>query len=341
MILVSVIIPIYNCEKYIQECVESIINNFTGSYEIIIIDDESTDKSPDICEKLKAKYDVCKVFHIKNEGVSNARNFGIKQASGKWIMFVDADDKLVCNVSDYIKELSADAVYFNYTDKEVKHELINKELRMITSEDLLLATLDINKYKKKLNGILSYKPSLLYSVWGKLYKRKIIIDNDIKFNTCLKRSEDAVFNFDYLLASKNIICIDIPIYYYRENTQSVTHKVDKSLIENCIKLYDIIEKKYHFNEENYIKAINQYIVCNLLDAYSQIICTKSDNIKDINEVIKSNTIKKYVNKSRKSKMSIGKFQNLQRIITITLWNLNAYKIAECFNRLYFNVKGKL
>ena len=173
--LISIIVPVYNVEKYLERCINSLISQTYNNIEILLIDDGSTDKSGKIIDEMCLKDDRLKVFHKKNGGVSSARNYGLKKSNGKFVTFVDSDDYVD---KDYIKVLAKyqsegdyDIVISNAIDfNECIEEKNVRESRKTIA-------LDKNQSVREF-----LKGTLFSSVcWGRLYKRDII--NNIRFNT--------------------------------------------------------------------------------------------------------------------------------------------------------------
>lgn len=210
----SIIIPTYNCEKYIGECISSIIKEVDNDVEIIIVDDGSTDNT----KKIIDYYIDEKIIYCKNNnhGVSYSRNFGIDKAKGEYIMFVDADDVLSCNWYQAIKKVKNkkyDIIYFSgfiNTDSINKLEIIDNIIGYPSKNTL---------------GNLS-------SPCSKLYKRLFLINNDIKFEEAIINGEDLLFNLKSALLTENITFIKHSIYKYRINQESSTHKFNDFIFES-------------------------------------------------------------------------------------------------------------
>lgn len=208
----SVIVPVYNCENFIRECFDSILNQTYSNLELIIVDDGSTDGAVLICDDYEKKDKRVHVYHIPNGGVSNARNIGISKASGEYITFVDADDFI-------------DLDTYNLCIKTIEN----------TNTDILCFGINVQKesngkyikYNFKNKGIVNNfisKPVYMHSPCNKIYRKKIICDNNILFSTELKTSEDLLFNYCLVAKSGNINYLDKYLYYYRCNITSATHK---------------------------------------------------------------------------------------------------------------------
>lgn len=252
--LISIIIPIYNSERYLRECLESVVNQTYSNLEILLIDDGSKDSSLEICKEYEKKDSRIRVISKTNEGVSVTRNRGIKEARGQWISFVDSDDIIG---QDYIKVLvrclddDTEICFVNSTKKlsELKkYDLDKFQIEEIEKKNLKLFERGLlNKYVIK-------TPIHLTSTCAKLYNKPFLLKNDILFPAYLAKSEDAVFNmYAYHYAKKGNWC-DIPLYYYRSNRESVSHKYDN----NVVKTY-----------EDHLRLINEFYSRNLYPEFKE------------------------------------------------------------------------
>lgn len=229
--LVSIIIPVYNTEKYLRHCLDSITNQSYTNIEIIIIDDGSTDNSPHICDEYAQQYKNVSVYHRKNQGVSSARNFGIETATGSYIIFIDSDDYIATTMC---QELISAALSYN-SDIVIcgnyNVSTVGSTIRSIFpnttyfsgelfTQEICIATLGLTR--KKLSN--PAKLDRLTPIWARLYKTDIIRSNNIHFIDLQKLpSECLQFNYEYCIHAKSGVYIDIPLYYYRRNTlMSVT-----------------------------------------------------------------------------------------------------------------------
>lgn len=203
--LVSVIIPVYNSERYLSDCIDSVLSQSYTNIEIILVDDGSTDSSPQICNDFCKNYKNILVLHQKNSGVSAARNAGVSLSNGEYITFLDSDDMLTKNA---ISSLLCSALKSN-ADLTIG-SMSTKEFLPIgtfTGEWLLSMSL------KDL--------SITYSACRILYKHSFI--SDILFEHGRTCSEDSFFVFQCALRRPIVTIIDDVVYFYRENLQSVTH----------------------------------------------------------------------------------------------------------------------
>lgn len=224
--MVSIIVPVYNVESYLDECIQSIITQTYKDWECILINDGSIDKSGDICDQWTKKDYRIKVIHQSNQGVSAARNRGLKHAHGEFITFIDSDDWIENNYLNVIvkhlyhnpSELYVSGIIQNFNDG-TKHTYIptNQVSFRLKSENIH-HFVDLNR---------SY---LLYGPTANLYQGKIIREHNIRFRTNISYGEDLLFNYDYLEHVKTITCIDKAYYHYRiigNNTLSSKFRQDQ------------------------------------------------------------------------------------------------------------------
>ena len=237
-IKVSIIVPIYNGEVYIKRCIDSLIGQTLRNIEIILVDDGSTDRTPEIADEYFNKYDKIKVFHKSNGGVSEARNFGIKNANGIYVLFVDADDWCEPDMAEKMYKTAinnlSDLVCVGYSmdDEKGKTILINKPDRFMASSE-----------KDEIAEIIS-KANISYAV-TKLYKLSLIQNNEIFFKTNLSLGEDALFVYDYLLNVKSMAVIDEVLYHYvRCNDQSLSTKYVYNIDQFIESIFDKKEELF-------------------------------------------------------------------------------------------------
>ncbi|OUQ07667.1 hypothetical protein B5E92_06690 [Erysipelatoclostridium sp. An15] len=223
MELVSIIVPVYNVEKYLSECIESLINQTYKEIEIILIDDGSTDFSGKICDDYSKKDQRIKVIHKNNEGLSQTRNMGIEIAIGNYICFVDSDDIVSPRYCEILYNLLNDTNYdfsvcntYRFIDGEKIELLNNKNLTTVISNRDYFS----NQINKKTE----------FGVWNKLFKKQSL--NNIRFKKN-KLHEDVIFSADlFINLSNGVIITDSQLYYYRQRENSIVHsKSQKSCID--------------------------------------------------------------------------------------------------------------
>ena len=214
--LISVIVPVYNAEKYLPGCIECLTGQTYKNIEIILVDDGSPDSCPVICDEAAEKDDRIRVIHKINGGVSSARNLGLDNVHGEYIAFVDADDRIDADMYEAmlceILENGADAASCGMV-----RESTNGYKEYWGSDELTVAdTLQILRLVGEANGILPV------SVVNKLYSKNTI--GNIRFDMRFRHAEDTLFNFKVAGRMKKIVIHNLPRYHYINNEASVTHK---------------------------------------------------------------------------------------------------------------------
>lgn len=216
--MITIIVPVYNAEKTLNRCIESILSQTFLDWELLLIDDGSTDRSGKLCNEYAAKDQRIKVFHKKNGGVSSARNIGLDHAKGEWITFVDADDFVKKPYLIHLLEHSqkhADLV-ISYAEihngNDIKKELYPSKLVDNTNFESIFIENDMHWHT---------------SPWSKLYKRCIIEKHHLRFCEGMHIGEDAVFLYSYMLYSNKIyISPDTDYCYFAYIPGSLTKRVN-------------------------------------------------------------------------------------------------------------------
>lgn len=276
--MISIIVPVYNVENCLKQCIDSIINQSYKNIEVLLVDDGSTDNSGLICDEY-AKFDNrIRVIHKKNGGVSSARNEGIKNASGKYIQFVDSDDFLDKNMSermiDTAMKCKADLVICGY-----KNIYVN-DIKFIRCIDMAVNSL------KELSDEFSslYNKFLINSPWNKLYKRERI---SFFYDEKLSLGEDLVFNLQYMKNVKKIALIEDCLYNYRaNNSDSLSSRYRDDLLDTVLNMYMEINRfcDSFFNENIDKTGIYNILTINVIGILQLLVY--STNIKGQEKRIK-------------------------------------------------------
>lgn len=268
MPLISIIVPVYNVEQYLRRCLDSILEQTFTDFELILVDDGSTDQCRIICDEY-AEYDKrVIVIHKHNEGVSNARNSGIEIASGKYIMFCDSDDSWKQDVLKKLVDINAtdayDSILFNCeridNGKSIGKSNFEKGLFVFDNEE--------KKYKYLLEKLMGYKHG--HEVWLKMFKNEIIQKYKIRFcTTCNNYAEDYAFVASYTLFSRNVLCIEDVLYNYFVRYDSMMAKS-----KNVFKFNDMNEAIYDFwnyyvQVFNNLDDLKKFSVLHFLMMYEQ------------------------------------------------------------------------
>lgn len=249
---ISIIIPIYNAEKYLKRCVNSINMQSFSNYEMILVNDGSIDNSATICDEF-AKYDNrIRVFHKENGGVSSARNWGLDKAIGEYIMFVDSDDYMLPGMLEVmlstLESKKADLVVCGTTETGGGY------WRPIADVDY-----SINQLKENFVSLLHTE--LLSPPWNKIYKKEIIGSN--RFCEDISFGEDLLFNIQYLKKCENISFIkESPFYHEKENENSLVVKFNRNRLFDIEKVWVVVDR---FSEDKgglyskYLRDLTVYI----------------------------------------------------------------------------------
>lgn len=252
----SIVVPAYNCEKYIKRCLDSLLKQEKLNYEIIIVNDGSTDNTLKICKEYELRYNNIKVLDKANEGQGIARNLGIKNSLGRYITFVDSDDFV--NKNSYtiavskLKEKNAD-FFIGQLKKVSKYKL----------EEVDLKTEKINYYNKNdkkvlVNSLLSGNNikkncRVSSSSCDKIYSKEILDRFNISFlSERIYLSEDIIFNIIYIDRCNSYIISDLLIYNYVTNPDSFCHTYQNNYLEKMYRMIEIFEKyKFSFSEKEF------------------------------------------------------------------------------------------
>lgn len=256
--IISVIIPAYNSEKYIDRCIESLVNQTINDYELLIINDGSTDSTLGICKKLSSKYRNIRVLNQNNKGVSEARNYGMVNAIGDFIAFVDSDDFVEPNYLETllhgIQKNNADLSAVTYTHESVscKNTMPFYDKKLVNTEDALnLIACDI-----RYAGYL----------WNKLFRKDILTKYSIKFDSHIKIWEDMLFCIEYTDHINKAFFIDAPLYHYIDRPGSAVnnsliwkHYTQLSAIESIKRISEKYPKESPFVQRVNFLWADQYI----------------------------------------------------------------------------------
>lgn len=238
--LLSIIVPVYNVEKYIERCIKSILNQSFTNFELILVDDGSLDNCGIICDNYKKKDSRIRVIHKKNGGLSDARNAGIKIANGKYIAFVDSDDFINKYMYEILyknaKKLDGDISICNF--KIIcENDGIDENI-LISSEDIQVY--DRNEALNKLYG----NESLQFTVaWNKIYKRKLFSNIRYDYGKC---HEDEFIIHKLIYKSNKIVSCSEKLYYYFENDESIMRR---KFNVNRVDGIEAMEKRMSFFRE--------------------------------------------------------------------------------------------
>ena len=292
---VSIIVPVYNVERYLRQCLDSLVNQTYQNIEIICVDDGSTDASSEILTEYALKNSKVRVIRQENSGLSVARNVGFSFATGKYVMYVDSDDWIdVCTCEKAVfkaEEHAADLVMWPYI-----REFPNRSApKVIFSEEKTFHAAECRELQRRMVGLLGTEfahpenADALCTVWGKLYLRELIAQNDIHF-TDLQRIgtyEDGLFNLHYLAHVKNATYIPDYLSHYRKNS-GMTSKYRKELAAQWKNLFSdmrgYIEKGGYGSD--FEQALNNRISLSIIGlGLNAVALTKRKALAEIRNIL--------------------------------------------------------
>lgn len=233
---ISIIIPVYNVEKYLEQCLDSILKQTRNDYEVIMIDDGSTDSSPSICDTYAQQYECMTVIHQKNKGLSSARNTGIRKAQGEWITFLDSDD--------WWEEKYLECMDFEDVDLCVcGYNVVYPEKSEKVVRNLQSKVIPISDY---ISQVDNYYGTIFNFAWGKLYRKDIVLRTGL-FNENIVLVEDILFNINYYRECQTVRIIENSLVNYRQVSCSLSHRYHEDMFEY-----------YELGYTNYIGLLEQY-----------------------------------------------------------------------------------
>ncbi len=267
--LVSIIIPAYNVEKYITNCVHSILNQNYSNIEILIIDDGSTDKTGTIIDEYSQKDKRIITFHKLNEGVSSARNYGITQAKGEYIVFVDGDDALSEDFVEYMLNL--------ITKNNADFALSKNCFSSISSYNFKDDHIDVLSQELAIALLLS--PKIIVGCWNKIYKTALIKEKRLTFSKELFYGEGLEFIIKVAQNSNKIVVGSKKVYFYRrDNSSSATTTVNINGLRNGEKALIQIRNNLKFEDSYLIQKMLNFHYCSYcVGAMMQLKSAKSKN----------------------------------------------------------------
>ncbi len=240
----SVIIPVYNAEETLRRCLDSLVGQQFSDYELLIINDGSTDGSDAICREYANTYSCVRYFAKENGGVSSARNLGLEQAEGEYILFVDSDDYVSQDyfalLSHTLESNAVDLLMFGY--RNFGRISAERDTGEFYEDDEVGAAKRIS---------FSMRQYLFSSLWSKVLKRKIIENNGLRFRTDLSIGEDQLFIFSYAMHIQSISSIDALLYNVDvSNENSLSRKVRPYLTEQLMEVNRRMYAAYHATEHS-------------------------------------------------------------------------------------------
>jgi len=298
--LISVIIPVYNIEAYINKCVESVVNQTYKNLEIILVDDGSTDNCPEMCEEWAEKDNRIKVVHKQNGGLSSARNAGMDNMHGEYVVFIDGDDYIENNMIDV---MYANIMKDNYDICVCNYSFVDKNYHFISSSNYKNAVLTDEQIMLEFLKTSLFNP---WYAWNKLYKCSIIKKYNFRYDEAIKWGEDYPFNYMYFKVIDKMISIDDALYnYLTEREGSITYTITSEQI-NRWKFHKQIVFSEKNNQNNYVIAFTQYASI-LANIAREIVRTN-------NKAFMNKQFKEIVNEIKINYNDFMKLENLNKSV---------------------------
>jgi len=239
-IKISIVVPIFNTEKYLRRCLRSILEQTYKNWEVVLVDDGSDDASGNICDGISSVDDRFRTFHKKNEGLGLTRNFGVIHSTGDYVLFIDADDYIEKNalttLAKWVMEYDCDLVIGNffYDGRAVENSIDSK---LYKGEEINNSII-----MRMVGSFPGCKDLLSPSAWGKLYRKSIFIENNIWFpSERVLIWEDLAFNYKYMQKCTSIFLDNEPVYHYCFNVESLTHCYDPRKLDKVMIMYQYMK----------------------------------------------------------------------------------------------------
>lgn len=289
---ISIIVPIYNAEKYLVRCIDSVKNQSYDNYEMILINDGSTDASEEICLKFQKEDSRIRYLYQKNLGVAEARNNGIRQARGKYVALLDNDDCLNVDFFKCVMEQDkedADILLFQYENVFTDEEMRNKSQKtnMSITSKMFVGQGEYLQREMFCPTSEDIKKSTIVFPWGKVYKRKFLLENNIFFDSRVKLCEDVYLNLQAYEKALKVLYVNYPAYFYFHNIQSAGKAFNPKVVEietNNIKILD----EYVYSRPRSKEYIKAYDNCLCFRYWSCCFSyfVHPDNSKKISNIVK-------------------------------------------------------
>ena len=291
----SVIIPVYNVEKYINRCLKSILSQRYNDLEIILIDNGSTDRSGSICDIYANEDANISVYHIENHGVGSARNFGLSKARGEFIYFVDSDDYLVGNLfAEFEDKLTPDLdllvfSYYNSFEQEMTEKNRTKKILPYNGS---YDKYDFSKIFKDL-----FLSDMLYTVWNKIYRREFLLENNLSFEK-YELGEDVRFNLNaYRNVNKVYLSQDSYYVYVIGRKGSAMSSYNPKRLQyqlQELELVDSLLKDWNIDSSNLDNTVKARILMSNIHNISKQKLPVIKKVKLVKEICKSKDMADFI-----------------------------------------------
>lgn len=326
--LVSVIVPVYKVEKYLNQCVTSIVHQTYKDLEIILVDDGSPDTCPQLCDKWSLKDERVKVVHKPNGGLSDARNAGLSEATGEYVLFIDSDDWISLNmVSDLVEIMEKENADMSicqfanvFSDGRIEANSLFNESNLILD-------------RKEAFDLLIEDTMLTNHVWRKMYKRSLINSNVFPKG---KNYEDIYAMPSLLKNCSKIVCTNKIEYFYRQNNAGIIQNKSISNYQDQIDALEYSKKEIIDIEPDLKEKVNGYQIVKLIGVLREIINSNNDSLLNLEKIIEKNILEIPIStyKSIPGKKNKILYLFLKRSNNIKL----LYKSGKKIKKIYHPIK---
>lgn len=306
--MISWIIPVHNTEKYLRECLDSVVTQKFDDYEVIIVDDGSTDQSGQICDEYEKKYDKVHVLHQGEEGVSIARNKAIKIAKGEYLAFMDSDDYVESN---YLQKLYTTAISTKADIVVCNHRRVTENRELLEERPLTGGIKEYNTYEA-IDALID--DTIIKSfVWDKLFRREVF--EDVSFPVG-RYNQDIAIMHEVFGNAKKIVRIDDVLYYYRQHSTSILNSRGEKLNGDQFLAF---ADRLNYIKENYKglypKMLKVYMMY-AMSYYCWLLREKNSKQEEIHS-----KMKEYKQDIRKMKVLSGKDGLRYQLMICGVWKL--------------------
>lgn len=333
----SIIMPVYNVEKYVEKAIISVMNQTYKNFELIVVNDGTKDNSMDIIKKLQKEDKRIKIFNKDNGGLSSARNFGLKYATGEYVCFVDSDDYVYAN---YLEVL-----YNEILNKESDLIIFGYNVDVIDSNEIILKEFDIlenyQEFNKK-NKLYFENVSMIGYAWNKCFKRSIIEENNLTYEEGTSYIEDIIFNCDFIKKCTNIIIIPNIIYHYvQRERETLGRKSYNNMLELDLRYSEKL-KQILLLLNNSRRKVDKTIYNTLFERikWSLNLITLDKNISRKKKLFLIKTYFIYIKNNEKKFNSYVTFSRKDKIFMF-LVKRKSTEIFYVANKLLFFLKKQL
>lgn len=300
----SIIIPAYNCETYIGECIKSIQSQVYKKWELIIVNDGSKDRTYDVCKCFSINDDRIKIVSQSNSGPSSARNKGLELSNGEYCLFVDSDDYLESNALTLLRDSlvngDKDIIFFGYFHEYYKKkQLISSSTRKFKNNNFT----DNQQFKSYFLEMA--KNSMINQVWNKCYNRAFIKNINATFPKNIKYTEDLIFNLILYKHAQYVEIIDYPLYHYinHQENSSLASSFDINRINDLKEVYKIVFNtietwcplNMNYFKNNFVHEVSVFII-SLFNSNCQL--SNKEKLVIIRNVVNDLVVREYVDETK-------------------------------------------